>query len=160
MWNFGLLYENGQGVPENWVEAAKWYQKSAELADPAGQRQLAFAYQYGIGVPQNRQTAIAWHRRAAASKDGQSAYWARWLADPSNNIGFRNNQEQSLYIRSGVVLVYGSITFGDPAGILFHNEPERLAWLEQQGKNIEERALKTACQVNHTNCVVIPRPTQ
>jgi len=147
MWNLGLLYERGDGVPENWVEAAKWYQKSADLNDPAGQRQLAFAYQYGIGIAQNRQAAIAWHRRAAASKDGQSAYWARWLSDPTNNIGFRNNDEHQLYVRSGLSLVYGDLTRGDPAGLLFRNEAERLAWLENRGAQVEHGAAQNAARV-------------
>jgi TPR repeat protein len=147
MWNLGLLYERGDGVPEQWVEAARWYQKSAELNDAVGQRQLAFAYQYGIGVAQDRQTAIAWHRRAAASKDGQSAYWARWLSDPSNNIGFRNNDEHVMYVRSGLSLVYGDLTRGDPAGILFRNEAERLAWLENKGVQVEHGAAQNAARV-------------
>jgi uncharacterized protein len=147
MWNLGVLYENGQGVQEDWVEAAKWYQKSADQNDPVGQRNLAFAYQYGIGVPQNRQTAIAWHRRAAASKDSQSTHWARWLADPTNNVGFRNAQERDLYIRGGLSLVSGNLEDGDPAGILFHNETERLAWLEKAGKEIEQQAAKNASRI-------------
>jgi uncharacterized protein len=147
MFNLGLLYEKGQGVTEDWVEAAKWYQKSADLNDSIGQRELAFAYQFGMGVPQNRQTAIAWHQRAAASKDSQSAYWARWLADPTNNIGFRNKQERDLYVRSGLSLVHGNLTGGDPTGILFHNEAERLAWLEKAGRQVEQGAARTAAMV-------------
>jgi len=146
MWNLGNLYTDGRGVPEDWVEAAKWYQKSATQNDPVGQRELGFAYQYGIGVPQDRKTAIAWHRRAAASKDAQSTFWARWLAAPgNNNIGFRNEKERQLYIRSGLTLRCGFLAGGDPAGILFHNQAERFAWLDKAGREVEKRAAES-CQ--------------
>jgi len=147
MWNLGLLYERGEGVSEDWVEAANWYRKSAELNDPIGQRELGFAYQYGIGVPQSRKSALEWHRRAAASRDSQSTRWVSWLSDPTNSIGFRNSDEQALYERSGLTLVYGNLMAGDPAGLAFRNEAERFAWLEKAGKKIEQGAAENATRV-------------
>ncbi len=29
-YNLGLMYENGQGIPQNYAEALKWYTKAAE----------------------------------------------------------------------------------------------------------------------------------
>ena len=29
-YNLGMLYENGSGVPRNYDEAAKWYQRAAD----------------------------------------------------------------------------------------------------------------------------------
>ena len=53
------MYEDGQGVADDWVEAAKWWRKSAEQGYAGGQYALGRAYQFGIGVPQSRQDAIA-----------------------------------------------------------------------------------------------------
>lgn len=146
MKNLGQLYEEGKGVPEDWVEAAKWYAKSAELGNKEGQGALARAYQFGIGVPQNRKTSILWDQRAAAQGDSTAAYYARWLRDPTNNIGFRNDQERDLVIagklRFGVQLIGG-----DPAGILFRNSTERFAWLLLQRKDLDKDEADTWWQI-------------
>ena len=85
--NLGSMYESGRGVPEDWVEAAKWYRKSAEQGDSDGQAALARAYEFGIGVPQSRRDAIHWDRLAAAQGDSESAYYARWLSPASSGSG-------------------------------------------------------------------------
>ena len=142
MKNLGQLYELGAGVPEDWVEAARWYQKSAERGDPDGESALARAYQFGIGVPQNRTLAIQWDQRAAALGDAQAAYFARWLRDPTNNIGFRNDQEQQLVI-AGRLRFGGALIGGDPAGITFRNSRERLGWLVLQRKDLDHQEAHT-----------------
>ena len=148
----GQLYEEGKGVLENWIEAAKWYQKSAELADPYGEAALANAYQFGIGVPQNRKLAILWHQRAAAAGIAESARFARWLQDPTNNIGFRNQEEHALVInnqlRSSSLLVGG-----DPTGITFRNSMERVNWL----RGIRNRLDWEACRAKGWSCGPPPR---
>jgi TPR repeat protein len=135
MKNLGTLYENGNGVSENWVEAAHWYQKSADSGNPYGEDSLAGAYEFGIGVPQSRRLAIQWYDRAA-SQNPHAAYYAKWLKEPTNNIGFRNADEHNLVI--GGKLRYSGLLLGaDPAGILFHNSAERLAWLSGQRRRVD-----------------------
>ena len=34
-YNLAVLYANGQGVPQDYVEARKWYRKAAEQGDAA-----------------------------------------------------------------------------------------------------------------------------
>ena len=53
-------------------------------------------YEFGMAVPQSRANAIAWFRKAAAQGHSQAAYFARWLSDPTNNIGFRNQQAERI----------------------------------------------------------------
>ncbi|MBE0616885.1 MAG: sel1 repeat family protein [Proteobacteria bacterium] len=36
-YNLGLLYANGQGVPQNYTEAANWYRKAAEQGNASAQ---------------------------------------------------------------------------------------------------------------------------
>lgn len=142
MKNLGTLYEAGRGVSEDWIEAAKWYQKSADLGNPDGESALARAYEFGIGVPQNRRTTIMWDERAAAQGNGQSAYYARKLRDPTNNIGFRNQEEYDL-VMAGRLRFGGTLIGGDPAGILFRNSNERLAWLVTQRKSLDQEEAET-----------------
>jgi TPR repeat protein len=119
----GLLYEEGDAVPEDWVKAAQLYQQSAEQNNAIGQSQLARAYEFGIGVHQSRQMAIQWDQRAAALGNAQSAYFARWLKTPSNSVGFRNQEERSLFPGMPDQLIH------EPVGVLFHNSAERIAFL-------------------------------
>jgi TPR repeat protein len=142
MKNLGQFYENGTGVPEDWVEAARWYRKSAEEGDRDGESALARAYQFGVGVPQNRKLAIQWDERAAAQGDGQAAYFARWLRDPTNNIGFRNDYEHRL-VMAGRLRFGGALIGGDPAGLTFRNSRERLAWLLLQRKELDHQEAYT-----------------
>ena len=54
------MYYSGQGVPENNVEAVKWYRKAAEQGDIIAQSSLSSMYFYGEGVPENNIEAYAW----------------------------------------------------------------------------------------------------
>ncbi len=142
MSNLGLLYEQGLGVPEDWVQAASWYQRSADLGNAEGESRLARAYEFGIGVPQSRKTAVFWDSRAAAQGNEQSAYFARWLKDPTNNIGFRNTEERDL-VMAGRLRFGGALIGGDPAGILFRNSNERLGWLITQRKALDRQEVES-----------------
>jgi TPR repeat protein len=146
MKNLGQLYELGLGAPEDWVQAAKWYEKSAARGDPDGEAALGRAYQFGIGVPQNRATSIMWDQRAAAQGDARSAYYARWLHDPTNFIGFRDEDEQAL-VMAGKLRFGVQLLGGDPAGITFRNAKERFAWLMFQRKELDRDEADTWWQI-------------
>ncbi|HDP26095.1 MAG TPA: sel1 repeat family protein [Deltaproteobacteria bacterium] len=62
----GYLYETGQGVEQNFVKAAQWYQKSAEQGNALAQLQLGTMYINGKGVPQNFVLAYLWLDLASA----------------------------------------------------------------------------------------------
>jgi TPR repeat protein len=63
--NLGVLYANGQGVPQDYAQAVMWYHKAADHGDADAQANLGFMYFKGLGVPQDRAQAILWYRRAA-----------------------------------------------------------------------------------------------
>ena len=44
------MLAQGQGVPENGAEAAKWFRLAAEQGDAMGQYALGFMYDYGEGL--------------------------------------------------------------------------------------------------------------
>jgi TPR repeat protein len=153
----GIFYEAGEGVDENWDLAAKLYQASAQQGWLKGQFTFGRAYQFGIGVPQNRQQAIAWYRKAAAQGDPDGKYWASWLSDSTNNIGFRDDVERSI-----VMDVVGSMRFGgtlyggDPFGVTFHNSAQRALWLEGQRQRVDKEEADTfrkIRQADHEACV-------
>lgn len=68
------LYSRGQGVPQNYVEAALWNQRAAEQGSAEGQSQLGAAYSIGRGVPQSYDEAVKWLRLAAEQGDASAQF--------------------------------------------------------------------------------------
>lgn len=64
-YNLGVMYNNGQGVPQDYAEAVKWYRLAAEQGLKEAQGGLAYLYTSGQGVPQDYAEAVKWYRLAA-----------------------------------------------------------------------------------------------
>lgn len=58
-------YNYGKGVPENHVEAARWYRLAAEAGHVRAQFKLGNLYHYGEGVPHDDEVAAHWLELAA-----------------------------------------------------------------------------------------------
>lgn len=67
-YKLGIIYENGQGVEDNCMAAARWYKLSAEQGHATAQFNLALLYKSGLGVTQNLQTAKHWMTQAANAR--------------------------------------------------------------------------------------------
>jgi uncharacterized protein len=76
-YDMGVMYQHGQGVAQDYKEAAKWYRLAAVQGDEDAQNNLGGFYDQGYGVPQDYKQAQKWYRLAAAGGD----------ADALNNIG-------------------------------------------------------------------------
>ena len=63
--SLGLMYELGQGVPQDYAEAVKWYRMAAEQGHAAAQFNLGLMYAEGQGVTQDHTEAVKWYRLAA-----------------------------------------------------------------------------------------------
>ena len=61
----GDCYFYGNGVPQNQVEAAKWFWKAAEQGNVVGQFFVGQLYAQGLGVPKDAGRAFGWYRKAA-----------------------------------------------------------------------------------------------
>lgn len=125
--NAGTMYERGDGTRENWMAAAYWYLQAARQNDVRGLYNLGRAYEFGIGVPQNRSTAISLYSKAAAKGDADAAFAVRNLRQ-IGGVGFRTDQERQ---------VFGLLPHNlpsDPAGRVFRNSAERLAYLKGERK--------------------------
>jgi len=69
----GLYYE-GEGVPQDYAEAAKWYRKAAEQGHDEAQYKLGSMYDRGEGVTQDFAEAIKWYRRSAEQGNSNSQF--------------------------------------------------------------------------------------
>ena len=104
-YGLGIDYYNGQGVPQDYAQAAYWYRKAADQGDAMGEAGLGILYQYGQGVPRDYAQAAYWYRKAADQGDStgqadlgslyyigqgvpqdysKALYWYRKAADQGN----------------------------------------------------------------------------
>ena len=60
-----LLYYRGQGVTQDYSEAARLLRQAADKGHAEAQATLGAAYQLGRGVPQDYAQAAAWYKKAA-----------------------------------------------------------------------------------------------
>ena len=63
--DLGCMYLDGDGVPQDFVEAVKWFRKSADQGYSRAQSSLGSMYEYGRGVPQDFVEATKWYSKAA-----------------------------------------------------------------------------------------------
>jgi TPR repeat protein len=151
----GLFYELAEGVPENWDLAARLYQASASQGWMKGQFSFARAYQFGIGVPQNRQQAIAWYQKSAAQGNAKADYWAKWLRDPTNNIGFRDDVEHDV-VMAGKLRFGAALIGGDPYGATFHNSAQRALFIMGLRNRVDQQeaeVFRDIRQREHDDCM-------
>ena len=66
-YNLGVMYRQGQGVPQDYKTAVKWYTLAAEQAIANAQFNLGVMYNNGQGVPQDYIRAHMWWNLAASS---------------------------------------------------------------------------------------------
>ena len=65
--NLGVMYDNGQGVPQDYREASKWYRKAANQRNAFAQNNLGFKYSKGHGVSQDYVSEHMWFNISGAS---------------------------------------------------------------------------------------------
>ena len=55
----------GQGVPQNYAEAMRWFRRAADQNHAGAQFNLGLVYANGWGVQTDETEAMTWYRRAA-----------------------------------------------------------------------------------------------
>jgi len=125
-YNLGVMYNSGQGVPQDHAEAARWFRLAADQGMAGAQFNLGVMYGSGQGVPQDDATSAHWYLLAAdqgiaeaqfnlalnyangqgASQDFAEA--ARWYRLAANQGGARaqNNLGVMYEIGQGVAQDY------------------------------------------------------
>ncbi len=74
----GVMYDAGQGVPQDYREAVRWYRLAAEQGNAKAQNNLGVMYHLGLGVPQDDGEAVKWYSLAAEQGE----------ASAQDNLGF------------------------------------------------------------------------
>ena len=69
-YNLGVMYDNGEGIPQDDAEAVRWYRLAAEQGSATAQYNLGVMYGTGEGVPQDNVEAHMWLNLAASRLSG------------------------------------------------------------------------------------------
>ena len=79
--NLGVRYDNGRGVPEDDVEAVRWYRLAAEQGGAEAQYNLGYMCSRGDGVSEDDAEAVRWFRLAAEQGHADAQYNLEILSD-------------------------------------------------------------------------------
>jgi hypothetical protein len=71
----GFMYQNGQGVPQNYMVSAGWYRCAADRGFANAQYQLGLLYDRGLGVPQDYVLAYVWLNLAVGGAGPERDHW-------------------------------------------------------------------------------------
>ena len=93
----GYMYVKGEGVPQNYIEAVRWFRMAAEQGNVAGQFDLGLMYYAGAGVPQNNTVAARWIRMAAEQGDAEAQLKLGYMYDTARGVPGNNTEAVRWY---------------------------------------------------------------
>ena len=88
------MYENGQGVAQNYAEAVKWYRKAADKGFAQAQFNLGLLYYQGRGVDLDDVEAVKWFRKSADQGVAEAEYMLGFMYD--GGIGVQQNDIEAM----------------------------------------------------------------
>src|SRR5579862_9883177 len=65
MYLTGVMFDRGEGVPQDYSEAFRWYVLAAEAGQPGAMNNLGVMYALGHGLSQDHSEAMKWWIKAA-----------------------------------------------------------------------------------------------
>lgn len=81
-----VMYEDGQGVEKNSIEAVSWYREAIQRGSAGAARNLANRYLDGTGVTKDFERAVHYYQRAGELGDANSFYFlGQLLWDPNSD---------------------------------------------------------------------------
>lgn len=70
----GVLYDTGLGVPQDYGQAMRWYERGAEDGSPTAMLNVGIMLDAGRGTASDPESAATWYERAAAGGNGRAEY--------------------------------------------------------------------------------------
>jgi TPR repeat protein/energy-coupling factor transporter ATP-binding protein EcfA2 len=77
--NLGFHYQQGVGVPQDYVKARGWYEKAADKGNAVAMNSLGWLYHNGWGAPQDYGKARGWYEKAADKGNAVAMSNLGWL---------------------------------------------------------------------------------
>jgi len=82
----GVMYDTGQGLTLDHLEAARWYRRAAEQGDADAQYNLATLYESGDGVARDEAEAAYWYRDAAEQGHDDAQFYLGALYESGKGV--------------------------------------------------------------------------
>ncbi|MDK9714829.1 MAG: caspase family protein [Sulfuritalea sp.] len=133
--NLGFLYLKGEGVPQDYTEAAKWFRKAAEQGLAGAQANLGAMYAAGAGVAKDAWEAAKWLRAAADQGDAKGQHYLARLYDKGEGVAKDQNEAAKWYRRAadqGNAEAQNDLGFMYAKGVgVPQSDAEALAWFRK-----------------------------
>ena len=168
--SIGMLYVRGQGVPQDYAEAAKWIQQAADKGHAEAQTTIGAMFLLAKGEPQNDAQAAEWFRKAAEQgfpaaqfalgsllsegrgvpkSDAEAAIWWRRAAE-KGDAAAQVNLGAAYQLGNGVPVDFSESYFWYKVGSTQENNgvtPQNLAeLLKTVGSKLSPQALSSAAE--------------
>ena len=114
----GVMYANGQGVQQDYVEAAAWYRKAAEQGYAVAQSRLGFMYYFGLGVSKDYVQAEAWFRKAADQGHADAQFHLGVLYDLGQGVP-QDDEQDAVWTRRAAEQGHAEAQYN--LGIMYRN---------------------------------------
>ncbi len=82
----GMRYDEGDGVPQDYSEALRWYRLAAAQGYTDGQWHVGLMYKDGTGVPRDCAEAVKWHRMASDRGNAYAQFMLGVMYDDGNCV--------------------------------------------------------------------------
>lgn len=86
MYDLGLMYTEGSGVPRDTVQAAHWFERAADAGIARALFMLGILYEQGVDGAPDLETAAGWYSQAAATGDATAEVALKRLAEGQGNV--------------------------------------------------------------------------
>ena len=82
----GLRFFKGDGVPRDYAQAHKLFVEAAEMGQAKAQYRLGFMYSLGKGVKKSDLEAIKWWQKAAKQNDPEAQYYLGYMYEIGGGV--------------------------------------------------------------------------
>lgn len=96
--NVGYMYEEGLGVPQNYLLAMNWYRQAADNELAQAQHNMGMLYYHGYGVAQNLEEAFRWFKMAANQELAESEYMLGLAYEKGQGTSLNYSEARRLFL--------------------------------------------------------------
>lgn len=93
----GVRYHEGQGVPQSYLEALKWFRMAADQGNPDAEFNLGVMYEKGRGVAPNYEDAMRWYQKAAGQGYAPAEYNLGVMFDKARGVPLDFSEAMNWY---------------------------------------------------------------
>ena len=99
-YHLGLMYVNGESIPQDYKKAFDLFTKSAEQGYIRAQNNLGWMYAEGKGTPQDDKQAVHWYTKSAEQGDAWAQHNLGWRYLNGRGVPQDNKQAVHWYTKS------------------------------------------------------------